>query len=60
MVRAAGDAVKGGVRIQWKYDPDARQLVAECVKAPFWIDPALINETISHEIEAALGSGRAA
>jgi len=37
----AGEAVEGGVRIQWKYDPDAELLEVECVKTPFWIDAAL-------------------
>ena len=60
VVRAAGEAIKDGVRIQWKYDPDAGQLEVECVKAPFWIDAALINKKLSYEIEATLGSGRAA
>ena len=56
----AGEAVEGGVRIQWKYDPDAELLEVECVKTPFWIDAARDNQRLSLEIQATLGSYRAA
>lgn len=56
----AGEAVKDGVTIQWKYDPDAQQLEVECVHAPFWIDAARVNRKLSQEIEATVGPGRAA
>jgi hypothetical protein len=57
---SAGEAVKDGARIQWKYDPDAELLEVECVRAPFWIDAARINRRLSQEIEAIVGSDRAA
>ncbi len=60
VVRPAGEAVKDGVRIQWKYDPDAELLEVECVKTPFWIDPARVNRRLSQEIESTLESGRVA
>lgn len=56
---SAGEAVKDGARIQWKYDPDAELLEVECVHAPFWIDRARINLRLSQEIEATVGSDRA-
>jgi hypothetical protein len=58
--RPAGEAVKDGVRIQWKYDPDAELLEVECVHTPFWIDAARVNRKLSREIEATLESGQAA
>jgi hypothetical protein len=60
VVRPAGEAVKDGVKIQWKYDPDAELLEVECVKAPFWMDAARVNRQLSQEIQATLGSDRAA
>jgi hypothetical protein len=56
IARPAGEAVKDGVRIQWKYDPEAELLEVECVKTPFWIDAARVNRKLSLEIQAALGS----
>jgi hypothetical protein len=56
IARPAGEAVKDGVMIQWKYDPDAELLEVECVHAPFWIDTAHVNMKLSREIEATLGS----
>ena len=56
IARPAGEAVKDGVRIQWKYDPDAELLEVECVKTPFWIDAARVNRRLSLEIQSTLGS----
>jgi hypothetical protein len=58
IARPAGEAVKDGVRIQWKYDPDAELLEVECIKTPFWIDAARVNRKLSLEIQATLGSER--
>jgi myo-inositol-1-phosphate synthase len=60
VVRPSGEAVKDGVRIQWKYDAEAELLEVACVSAPFWIDAAHVNRKLSQEIEATLGSNRAA
>jgi hypothetical protein len=60
IARPAGEAVKDGVRIQWKYDPDAEMLEVECVKTPFWIDAARVNQRLSLEVQAALESDRTA
>jgi hypothetical protein len=56
IARPAGEAVKDGVRIQWKYDPEAELLEVECVRTPFWIDAARVNRKLSLEIQATLGS----
>ncbi|MBT9332655.1 hypothetical protein [Paracidobacterium acidisoli] len=56
----AGEAVKDGARIQWKYDPEAELLEVECVRAPFWIDAARVNRKLSQEIEDTAGPGQAA
>jgi hypothetical protein len=56
----AGEAMKDGVTIQWKYDPDAELLEVECVRAPFWIDAARVNRKLGEEIESALNSRQAA
>jgi hypothetical protein len=58
--RPAGEAVQDGVRIQWKYDPDAEMLEVECVKTPFWIDAARVNQRLSLEVQATLESDRTA
>lgn len=55
-----GEAVKDGITIGWKYDPDAELLEVECVRAPFWIDAARVNRKLSDEIESSLDSHRAA
>jgi hypothetical protein len=55
-----GEAVKDGLKIHWKYDPDTELLEVECIHAPFWIDTACVNKQLSEEIESELGSGRAA
>jgi len=60
VVRPRGEAVKDGVKIEWKYDPNAELLEVECVSAPFWIDAAHVNRRLSQEIEATLGPRRAA
>ncbi len=60
VVRPAGEAVKDGVKIRWKYDPDSELLEVECVHAPFWIDTARVSRKLSEEIETTLGSGQAA
>lgn len=56
----AGEVVKDGVTIQWKYDAKEELLEVECTKAPFWFDSARINRKLRQEIEAALDSNRAA
>src|SRR6202034_3819665 len=58
IARPAGEAVKDGVRIQWKYDPDAEMLEVECVKTPFGIDAARVNQRLKLEVQAGLESGR--
>lgn len=58
--RPVGQAVKDGVRIEWNYDAEAELLEVGCVHAPFWIDPARVNRRVSQEIQAVLGSNRAA
>jgi hypothetical protein len=58
IARPAGEAAKDGVRIQWKYDPEAELLEVECIKTPFWIDRARVNRKLSLEIQATLGSDR--
>jgi len=60
VVRPAGEVVKDGVKIQWKYDPDAQLLEVGCIHAPFWIDAERVNKKLSEEIESVLGRGRAA
>lgn len=50
----AGEAVKDGIRIRWNYDPDREQLEVECIKTPFWIDAARVNQRLSLEIQATL------
>lgn len=60
VARPTGEAVKDGVKIEWKYDPKAELLEVECVSAPFWIDAARVNRRLSQEIEATPGPRRAA
>ena len=52
----AGEGVKDGVTIQWRYDPGAEVLQVECVRAPYWINKTRINSRLSEEIRAALDS----
>ena len=56
----SGKAVKDGVTIQWKYDPDSELLEVGCIRTPFWIDAARVNRKLGEEIESALDSHRAA
>jgi hypothetical protein len=56
----AGEAVTGGIVIEWKYDPAAQLLEVECVRSPFWIDTARVNRKLSEEIESAMDSHWAA
>jgi hypothetical protein len=49
-----GEAVRDGVVIHWNYDPAAEVLEVECVRTPFWIAPATINNTLVQEIESEL------
>jgi hypothetical protein len=60
IARPPGEAVKVGIRIQWKYASDAELLEVECVKTPFWINAARVNQRLSLEIQATLGSGSTA
>lgn len=60
VVRARGEAVRNGVRIEWKYDAAAEVLEVECVRAPFWIDRTAIHGRLSDAIEAELREERAA
>jgi hypothetical protein len=60
VVHPHGHAVRDGVRIQWDYDMAAEVLEVECVRAPFWIDRAKIQNRLSREIESELESDRAA
>lgn len=60
VVRPAGEAVKDGVKIQWKYDPEAQLLEVGCVSAPFWMDTERVTRKLSEEIESIVGPGRAA
>lgn len=56
----AGEAVKDGVGIEWKYDAEREILEVECVKTPFWMDAARVNRRLSLEIQYELGVDRAA
>lgn len=49
-----GEAARGGVVIAWDYDPAAEVLEVECVRTPFWIAPATVNNTLAEEIESEL------
>lgn len=60
VVTPTGEAVKNGIRIQWKYDPISEELEVECVQTPFWMDPVRINSDLREEIEATLDAARAA
>lgn len=55
-----GEVVRDGIKIQWEYDPAAELLEVECVHAPFWIDPATVNRTLTQEIESELEPASAA
>jgi hypothetical protein len=56
----SGNAMKDGVTIQWKYDPDSELLEVGCIRAPFWIDAARVNRKLYEEIESAVDLRRAA
>lgn len=56
----SGEAMKDGVTIQWKYDPEAELLEVACVRVPFWIDAARVHRKLSEEIESAVATRRAA
>jgi hypothetical protein len=60
VIQPAGEAVKDGVTIQWKYDPDVEMLEVACVRAPFWFDEGRIARKLSREIESTIKSNRAA
>lgn len=60
VISPAGEAVKDGVTIQWKYDPEAELLEVDCVRIPFWIDAARVKSKLSEEIRAALETRNAA
>jgi hypothetical protein len=60
VAQPTGEAVKDGVRIQWKYDADAEMLEVECIQTPFWIDAARVNRRLRLEIADTLGAGLAA
>jgi hypothetical protein len=52
VARPTGEAVKDGVKLQWKYDADAELLEVECVKTPFWIDARRVNRRLIQEVQA--------
>lgn len=52
VLQPRGEAVRNGVTIHWEYDQAAEVLEVECVRAPFWVDPATINGRLSDEIES--------
>ena len=52
---SAGEAVKDGARIQWKYDSDASCWKWNASMHPFWIDRAGINRRLSQESEVTVG-----
>jgi hypothetical protein len=56
----AGEAMKDGITIRWKYDSHAELLEVECVRAPFWVNAARIHRKLYEEIETTLESGHAA
>ena len=60
VVGPTGEAVKDGVKLRWHYDVTSEQLEVQCIRAPFWIDSARINNDLRREIEATLDSVRAA
>jgi hypothetical protein len=56
----AGEVEKDGIKIQWSYDVNARQLELQCTHAPFWMDTSRIHHDLRLEIEAILGLDQAA
>lgn len=60
VIQPTGEAIKDGVRIQWKYDAKRELLELQCVKTPFWIDAARVQKRLRQEIESTLGAGWAA
>jgi hypothetical protein len=56
----SGEAMKDGVTIQWKYDPEAELLEVACVHVPFWIDAGRVHKRLADEIESAVSTSRAA
>jgi hypothetical protein len=55
-----GEAVKDGVIIRWKYDPEVEMLEVACVHAPFWFNSRRIERKLSQEIESTIRPDRAA
>ena len=58
--RPAGEAVKDGIGIQWKYASGAELLEVEYIKTPFWINAARVNQRLSLEVQVTLGLESAA
>jgi hypothetical protein len=42
----SGSASKMGVEVEWNYSPDAQQLIIQCLKTPFFISAADVNQKI--------------
>jgi hypothetical protein len=42
----SGSAAKMGVEVAWNYSPDAQQLSIQCLKTPFFISAADVNQKI--------------
>jgi hypothetical protein len=42
----SGSASKMGVEVAWNYSPDAQQLSIQCLKTPFFISAADVNQKI--------------
>jgi hypothetical protein len=59
VAKPVGSANKDGIRIHWKYDPQAEILEVEC-NTPFWINSGRVNDELRREIEATIRSHRAA
>ncbi len=60
VVQPTGEAVKDGVTIQWRYDPNVEILEVACVRAPFWFNSSRIVRKLSQEIESTIRTDRAA
>ena len=52
----SGSAAKMGVEVAWNYSPDAQQLSIQCLKTPFFISAADVNQKIHSLVTETLAT----
>jgi hypothetical protein len=56
----SGTAARLGVEVTWNYSPELRLLAVQCLRTPFFLKPAEVNDRIEALVRETIAANPAA